>query len=255
MCGSYALAACHILLNRGTSILLICLMSASSGSLLIPIISAYWWRAAPGELRPKPAARDQSGGNEEGLAVTSCIAHAAPEAADSGFLWLSVSCWERGTNRQRDRGRTEMAIAGLLSVCSSPNPLQVQPTTAEEIHQLCSVFIYHICSDKDEQNESGDILYRVELGSDIRFHLGLPESLLQAPHLSNLGVLLTLLFISFCLHAPKCNEMCSRECAPCSWSLYSDQRWFVKWKKHHSVAPPWLWMHHCFSRSTLPTEC
>ncbi|TNN76779.1 hypothetical protein EYF80_013028 [Liparis tanakae] len=39
----------------------------------------------------KTAARDPSGGNEEGLMVTSCIAHTAPEAADSGFLWLSVS--------------------------------------------------------------------------------------------------------------------------------------------------------------------
>lgn len=42
-----------------------------------------------------------SRGNEEGLMVTSCIAHSDPEEADSGFLWLFVNCW-RETNRQRE---------------------------------------------------------------------------------------------------------------------------------------------------------
>lgn len=68
--------------------------------------------------------------------VTSCIAHTAPTAADSGFLWLSVSRWERGTNRQRMRQREKMATAGLLpvvsSLCRSPNPLQVQPSSPKK---------------------------------------------------------------------------------------------------------------------------
>lgn len=85
-------------------------MWVTSGSSLIPVISAYWWRAARGELCPKPAARDHSRGNEEGLMVTSCIAHTAPKAADSGFLWLSVSRWERGTNRQRTTHREEKLL-------------------------------------------------------------------------------------------------------------------------------------------------
>lgn len=72
--------------------------------------------------------------------VTSCIAHTAPEAADSGFLWLSVSRWERGTNTLtlRQRGRRRKLSVGFSpvfhSLGSSPNPLQVQPNKAEEIH-------------------------------------------------------------------------------------------------------------------------
>lgn len=67
--------------------------------------------------------------------VTSCIAHTAPKAADSGFLWLSVSRWERGTNRQRTKHRGKIAAAGSLpvvrSLCRSPDPLHVQPNNPE----------------------------------------------------------------------------------------------------------------------------
>lgn len=72
--------------------------------------------------------------------VTSCISHCALEAADSGFLWLFVGHWERGTNRRRasQRGR-ETAGAGLLPALSGlgsgPKPVEVQPDAVDEIHQ------------------------------------------------------------------------------------------------------------------------
>lgn len=77
-------------------------MPASSGSLLIPIVRAYLLHAAQGELSPKQAALDQSRGNEEGLMVTSSIAHTAPRAADSGFLWHSATGTLGQTDRQGD---------------------------------------------------------------------------------------------------------------------------------------------------------
>lgn len=138
-------------------------MSESSGSLLIRIISAYWWRAAQGELRPKQAARDQSAGNEEGLMVTSCIAHSAPKAADSGLpVGFCQPLGERDKHRKRDRETEregEMAVPGLLLVLSSIdislNPLQVQPDRPEETRPLtlaskdsgntCSLFIFAVC--------------------------------------------------------------------------------------------------------------
>lgn len=61
------------------------------------------------DRRPNAAAGDRRGGNEGGLTVTSCIAHSAPEAADRGFLWRSVSRQER-TGKTR-RGEAEEPAA------------------------------------------------------------------------------------------------------------------------------------------------
>lgn len=58
--------------------------------------------------------------------VTSCIAHSAPEAADSGFLWFF--CQLLGERDKQKGGR-----------CGSPDPLQVQTNRALEICQLCVV--------------------------------------------------------------------------------------------------------------------
>lgn len=47
--------------------------------LLIQTVSIYFWSA-------NLSARDQSGGNEEGLMATSCNLYTAPEEADGSFL-------------------------------------------------------------------------------------------------------------------------------------------------------------------------